>query len=331
MINAAIVGLGNWGQVLARAVQGKSDKIRVTRGITRTPAKAAGFASEIGIPVDSDYAKLLADPEIDAVLLATPHSMHVEQVVAAAAAGKHIFCEKPLALEPEGAAEAFDACEKAGVVLAVAHNRRFLPAYAELRKLLKQGHLGKVLHIESNFSGPSGYRHKTSTWRASAEESPVGGMTGKGIHLTDLMIDILGPVAKVDAKSLRQVLTVDMDDTTTMLFDFAGGGTGYLGTLTATPEDWRFHVYGSEGWAEIRYETELTTCFLKQKPRSEHFDKSLIEQSALEAFADAVTNGTPFLVKREQAIANSALLQAITRSARDGEPKTIDLGAFGGQ
>lgn len=328
MINAAIVGLGGWGQVLAKSIHGNSDKIRINRGVTRTPSKAAAFSQETGIPVDDDYTALLADPAIDAVILATPHSQHVDQILAAAAAGKHVFCEKPLALEAQGAVEAFNACEKAGVVLAVGQNRRFLPAYAKLKTHIENGDLGKILHIEGNFSGPSGYRHKTSTWRASNAESPAGGMTGKGMHLTDLMIDLLGPVAEVNAISLRQVLTAAMDDTTIMLFKFAGGETGYLGTLTATPDDWRIHVYGSQGWAEIRNETVLTTCFLEGKPEAETFDKSLAEKVALEVFSDTISGNGPFPVTRQQAIANVALLQAITQSAVENRPKAISLSSF---
>ena len=330
MIDAAIVGLGAWGKVLVRAVHGKSDKIRVVRAVTRTPSKAADFSAETGIPVDSDFAGMLADPAIDAVIIATPHSTHVELIAAAAAAGKHVICEKPVSLHPEGAAEAFDACEKAGVVLAVAQNRRFLPAYAELRRLRDEGSLGTILHIEGNFSGPSGFRHATSTWRASQEESPAGGMTGKGMHLTDLMIDLMGPVAEVDARSLRQFLTVDMDDTTTMLLAFAGGGTAYLGTLTATPDDWRLHVYGTKGWAEIRQEVDLTVSLIGGKPVTRRFDKSRIEHSAFEAFADAIEGRAPYPVKRRQAVANSGLLQAIIQSAASGKPAAIDLEKFGG-
>ena len=323
MINAAIVGLGRWGQVLVNAVHGKSEILRFVRGMTRTPSKAETFSKETGIPVDSDYSALLADPGIDAVVLATPHSQHVGQIVEAARAGKHIYCEKPLALEVTGAAEAFDACESAGVVLAVGQNRRFLPACLKLRQMAVDDTLGEILHIEANFSGPSGYRHQTSTWRASGHESPAGGMTGKGLHMTDLMIDLLGPVAEVDARSIRQVIPVDFDDTTSMLFRFRDGGTGYLGTITATPDDWRFQVYGSKGWAEVRQEKVLTTALLDGDVTTETFDNSGMERAALEAFADALTGGAAFPVTREQAVANVALLEAIVRSAASAGPEPI--------
>lgn len=318
MLDAAIVGLGRWGQVLARSIIGRSDKIRLVKGIARTPAKVSGFAAETGLAIDTDYAALLTDPTIGAVLLATPHSQHVEQIAAAAAAGKHVFVEKPLALSARSAAAAFDACEAAGVVLAVGQNRRFLPAYLALKRLIGDGTLGRVLHIEANFSGPSGYRHTKEGWRADPAESPAGGMTGKGLHMTDLMIDILGPVETITAQSSRQVLEIEFDDTTTMLLTFADGATAYLGTITATPDMWRFQVFGSKGWAEIRDEHRLTVTLLDKTARDEDFPAVDVERAELERFADAVAGGTDFPVPREDVIANISLLEAITASSSAG-------------
>src|SRR6185295_16107647 len=115
MINAAIVGLGRWGQNLVNSVHGKSDAIRFTAGATRTVERAAAYAQEKGFPLHDSYEKLLADPEIEAVVLATPHTLHARQVAAAAAAGKHVFTEKPLALTLASARAATQACAKAGV------------------------------------------------------------------------------------------------------------------------------------------------------------------------------------------------------------------------
>ena len=124
MLRTAIYGMGRWGQTLVNAVQDDSKKIRFTAGVARDPSKYSDFAKEKGFPVYADYAQVLADPEIDAVALATPHSMHAENVQQAAAAGKHVFCEKPFTLTEESARASVAACEKAGVVLAVAFNRR---------------------------------------------------------------------------------------------------------------------------------------------------------------------------------------------------------------
>lgn len=323
MIRAAVVGLGWWGQVLARAIHEKSDAIRIVRGITRTPSKVEDFAAETGLPIDSDFEAMLADPDIDAVILATPHSQHASQIAAAAAAGKHVFCEKPITLDAGEADQAFAACERAGVVLAVGQNRRFLPAVQRIRSLLDDGTLGQLLHMEGNFSGPSGYRHQPGVWRASSAESPAGGMTGKGLHLTDLMISFAGPPTEIDARSLRQHLQIEMDDTTIMLMRFRNGPTGYLGTLTATADVFRLQVFGTKGTAELRGHEHLIVTGVHEKPVETVFDKTSPEKAELEAFAAAIQSGTPYPVTREQAVANIRLLQGITRSAKAGGPVSL--------
>ncbi len=323
MLNAAIIGLGGWGQKLVRSVHGKSGKIRIARAVTRTPAKAADFARETGIPVGNDYAAVLADPGIDAVIIATPHSQHVDQIVAAAGADKHVFVEKPLALTRADVAEAFDACEHAGVVLAVGQNRRFLPGVQEIERLLRSGALGKLLHMEGNFSGPSGARHAVSNWRASGQESPWGGMTGKGLHLSDLMILFAGPIAEVHARSKRCVLTAALDDVTVTLVDFASGATATLATLTATADMFRLRAFGSGGWAELDGQDRLRVALIGEEERVTDLPKVDLERAELEAFADAVAGRAAYPVTRHEAENNIAFLEAIGRSVAAGGPVSI--------
>ncbi len=323
MLNAAIIGLGSWGQRLARSIHGKSGRIRIVRSVTRTVSKAADFSRETGIPVGDDLESVLGDPAIDALIIATPHTQHVEQTVRAAEAGKHVFVEKPIALKRAHVVEAFDACERAGVVLAVGQNRRFLPAAQEMHRLIREGTLGELLHIEGNFSGPSGYRHAMSSWRASAEESPWGGMTGRGLHMTDLMILFAGPITEVDARSKRRVLTVDFDDTTVILLGFASGATGYFATITATAELFHLRVFGSKGWAALEGQDRLRLSPIGEQQRVTDFPPADMERAELEAFADAVEGGAPFPVARAEAENNIAFLEAIGRSVDAGGPAAV--------
>ena len=320
MLDAAIVGLGRWGRILVSSVQGKSKKIRFVRGVTRRPELAEDFARDNGFAVDAEYSAALADPAVRAVVLATPHSQHVDQIKAAAAAGKHVLVEKPMALRAGPAAEAIAACEAAGIVFGVAQNRRFLPAAARLKQMVVDGTLGDILHIEGNMSGPSGRRFLSSTWRGAIGESPVGGMTGKGIHLVDLMIHLLGPIVEVDARSLQQAVSGELDDTTVMLMRFASGVTAYLGTMTATAEIWRLQVYGTRGWSEMREETTLVTRLVgAERDEVEEFGAFDLEFAELEAFADAVAGAAPFPVPNDEVLANVAVLEAVVESARTGE------------
>ena len=158
MINAAIVGLGRWGQNLVNSIHGRSDRIRIVAGATRTPAHAADYARKLGFPLYDTWQRVLADPAIDAIIVATPHTQRVEIISAAAMAGKHVFTEKPLALNRRDADACVRACTDGKVTLAVGYNWRFQPALREMQRMLTDGRLGKLLHIEGNFCGPSVYR-----------------------------------------------------------------------------------------------------------------------------------------------------------------------------
>lgn len=324
MLDAAIVGLGSWGRTLVYSVQGKSERIRFVRAVTRTPASAQGYAAAIGLPLSDDFGALLKDRSVDALVLATPHSQHVEQVKAAARAGKHVLVEKPLAVTRAEAEEAVKACRRAGVTFGVAHNRRFLPATRRLQELARDGALGRLLHVEGNMSGPSGRRHTASNWRADPSESPAGGMTGKGVHLLDLMISLFGPVKRADVRSLRQVMTGELDDTTSMLLDFESGATGYLATITATPDVWRLQAFGTKGWAEMRGTRYLAVRTMEDGQEDiESFDEFDTVRAELEAFADAVAGIAPYPIPNEEVVAGAAALEAIVESAREGRPVDV--------
>ncbi len=324
MINAAIVGLGTWGQTLVNAVQGKSDLIRFVAGATRTPSKVEGFASRHGFPVHADYQAVLDDKGVDAVVLATLHSQHSAQVIAGARAGKHVMVEKPFTLTKASAEAAVEACNEAGVVMAVAQNRRFLLATIELKRLIETGELGTILHVEGNISGPSGHYYKPDLWRVLEAESPVGNMGAMGVHMLDEMINLLGPIADVYVRSLRRAIKVEMDDTSSALFTFVGGYTGYLATMATTARIWRLFVWGSKAMAEMRGQNDLF-IYRIEDPRAqaepEHigFPPTDIELAELEGFAEAITGKAPYAVPTEEAIHGAAVLEAMTRACETGE------------
>ena len=336
MIRAAIVGMGTWGQNLVASVQGKSDLIHFVAGATRTPAKAMEFAKRHGIEMCESYDRILASSAIDAVVLATPHSLHSEQIIAAAKAGKHVFTEKPLGLNKDISITAVRACAEHKVTLAVGYNWRFQPALQEIKRMLKDGRLGKLLHIEGNFCGPSAYRFGRDHWRQDRDEVPAGGMTGRGVHVVDAMLYLAGGIESVTAQSVRLAQNFGVDDTTSMLFRFKGGATGYLGTVIATAETWRMQIFGSRGWAEVGDVEHLTTwqmrvCNLdpesplvKQQPQLMTFAQTSTERAELEHFAKAAMAGQLLAVVDGDEVHNVAVLEAIVRSVQDGTRVRLD-------
>src|SRR5216684_626546 len=144
MINASIVGLGRWGRNLVEASL-NHERFKIIRAVETEIDSARDFCTAHHLELFDNLDAVLADSNVDAVLLATPHSLHPAQVMACAAARKHVFCEKPLALHQADAARMFEASRKAGVTLAVGHNRRFWPAMTALRNVVASGKLGTML------------------------------------------------------------------------------------------------------------------------------------------------------------------------------------------
>jgi predicted dehydrogenase len=324
MLKAAVYGLGRWGNRLVESVQA-SEKIRIVKAISREPGKHKEFSQKTGIKVVSSYGRVLKDPEIDAVVLPTPHSLHMKQIIQAAKAGKHVFVEKPITLTRKSAEKAIEATRAAGVTLGIGLNRRYQPSFLEMMSRIRAGQIGDVLHIEAAHSGATGFSLTPDSWRSTRAEAPGGGMTARGIHTLDSMIQIGGLVASVYAFSDNRKLPagVDMDDTTSMLLKFANGVTGYLSTLFTTAELYRVHVFGSKGWLELRGDTDLTFRGLQGAPEKITLPAVDKEKAELEAFADAVSAKQLFLVPPEEAVNGIAVLEAIEPSAKKGKPIKI--------
>jgi predicted dehydrogenase len=318
MINAAIVGLGRWGQGLVDSVS-DSDRIKFTAGVTRTVSKAEEFCSARGIALSGDYDAMLADSSVDAVVLATPHTQHFDQIVAAAKAGKHVFCEKPFTLTRASAQQAVDAVTGAGKVVGLGHNRRWMPNMIEAKRMIDEGELGTLLHVETNFSANLAPMAR-GAWRNSRDESPAGGMTSLGIHAVDALINLCGPMVQIDARSKR--LSGDdfaFDDTTCALLDFANGMTGYLGTMAAGGRLWFLRVFGSKGWVELRGTEQLVKCDDTGKETMLETPSGNSLGAELEAFAEAADGGAPFAITPDQIVHGVAVLEGIIKSAESGE------------
>jgi len=332
MIKAAIVGLGWWGKTLVEALEG-SDVINVTAGTTRTVSdEVKEFATKHGFELKADFNALLDDPDIDAVILATPHTKNVEQIIAAAAKGKHVFCEKPFSLHKTGAERAIEAVNKAGITLGLGFNRRFHPTMVDLKDRITSGALGTILHFECTMTFPNALALKPSAWRAQKEEAPCGGLTPLGVHMVDAAIDLFGDVDSVFCNSIKRAVEIDNDDTTSILFQMKDGMSGYLSTLTATKGLFRLQVYGSKGWVRIDGMTHIAgasseerrtklfgTCeFSPIKGEGEVWEAEAIDlpRASLEAFAKAVQGGSAYPVTLDQMVHGVAVTEAIINSSR---------------
>jgi len=323
MINAAVFGLGRWGQALVTAVQGKSSRIRFVRGVVRDPARASEFAARHGLTLSTALADATADPGVDAVFLATPHSLHVEQVIAVAKAGKPVWCEKPLALAAAAAARAVAACRDAGVPLGCGYNRRCFASMRELKRVVDGGTLGDILHVEGHFSNEYSTRVVPYGWRDDPAESPALGMTGCGLHVLDALVNLAGPIRQVHAKSCVRKPPPDPRDAVAVLVEFASGATGVMATVRATVPFWRVHVFGTTGFAEAREESRLRVGYIGEPAQEQTFESVDSLRALEEAFADAVEGRAPFPVSPRQLIDVTAAFEAVIESLDTGAPVKV--------
>jgi predicted dehydrogenase len=331
-VPAAIIGLGWWGRKIAELVQTRSDRLRFIRAVEPNVAAVSDIADKLGVQLLASYDAVLADPAVEAVVLATPHNLHESQIERAAAAGKHIFCEKPLALTKEGAEKAVRLCAARKLVLGTGHERRYEPPIADLIDQAVQGRLGRLLQIEANFSHDRFLSLDPSNWRLSPEQAPAAGMTATGIHLTDLAVKLMGKAADVRVVCESLASTMPQGDTLSAHIRFATGGSAYVSATLATPFFARFAVFGTHGWIDIRDKAhvEKPEGWIVTSARTgtdiEVCDVAPAEPvlDNLNAFAAAVRGEAAYPITGQDMINNIALLEAITRSAKTGAVVTVE-------
>lgn len=330
-VKIALVGMGWWGQKMLAVLQAAPDDIRVVRAVEPNIDTVRDLCAARGVALSADYADALNDPEVEAVVLATPHSMHTAQIAAAVAAGKHVFCEKPLALTKAEAERSVELCRAAGLVLGMGHERRFEPPVAEMLAMADAGTLGRIHQIEANFSHDKFLSLPRDNWRLKADQAPAGGMTATGIHLLDLSVRLLGAAESV--LCICQQLSSDLPqgDTVAAFVKFNGGGTSYVSASLANPFMSRFTVYGAKGWIDIRDKAHVeapdgwivTSAMAGGPIITREIGKAEPVKDNLVAFARAVRGGAAYPVTSEHLVNNIALLEAVFRSASSGRIETV--------
>ncbi len=318
MINTAIVGLGWWGKNLVKAARDFGAPLNFTRAVSLEPDTVRDFAAEHRLALGTSLEEVLADRDVQAVVLATPHSKHRAQVEAAARAGKHIYCEKPFALAKADAAAMLEAVKRAGVVIAVGHHFRLMPSMRVLAEVKASGALGTIMHAEGNYSHDWLADYPVDGWRMAAAESRAGGMTGMGIHVLDSFRDLVGPMKRVAALSKARVLQVPAGDTTAALVEFENGATGTLATTLKTPFVWRIALYGENCWAESVSETRAIVRHAGKEP--EVIDKPADNHLGrnLDYFAKAAMGQGAFPISPDGILQTAAALEAVFKSADAG-------------
>jgi predicted dehydrogenase len=330
-LKVAMIGLGWWGKKMTTVLQNAHDDIEIVCA-AEPAATGREFAESKGFKHYHSEIEALRHPGVEAVILATPHSLHAEQIDRAVAARKHIFCEKPLALTRKEAEAAVKACAKNKLVLGTGHEKRWEPPVAHLLAMARAGQLGRIQQVEGNFSHDKFTALDMSNWRLNESEAPVGGMTATGIHLTDLATALLGKARDLRVSCERLSSKIPQGDTMSVHIRFCGGGTAYVSASLAMPFVSRVAVYGSRGWIDIRDKAHVEApagwvvtsavadgpITVAEVPPSEPVKDNLV------TFARAVRGEAFYPITGEDLVNNITILEATIKSAaRDGAVVTL--------
>jgi len=321
-VRLASVGLGWWGGKLADATTEAGAEIVMC--FARTPAAREQFAEKYNCRAAGTLDELLSNPEVEGLLVATPHSTHATVVEEAAAAGKHVFVEKPLTLTVAEGKRAVGAAEEAGVVLQVGHNRRRQPAIRRLKSMVDDRQLGLLHHAEANLSYPKGLNPRTG-WRGDPVESPAGGMAGLGVHLIDNLMYLLGRVRRLAAFSKQIVKVSKLDDATTIMLEFESGPLGFIGTSMVIPDIASTALFGTEmaAWSE----GDGTRFYIQKSGDQERAEQSIETKDTLrdelEEFARCIRGGGRPETGGAEGLEVIVVLEAMLESVREG--RVVDL------
>ena len=288
---------------------------------SRTETDRKAFAARHGCRASQSWEAMLGDPEVQGVILTTPHTVHATQIAQAAEAGRHVLVEKPFTLGVDDGREAIAAAQSAGTVLMVGHQRRRQSANRRIKEMIDSGELGIPLLASSTFNVSKGY---PPTWRADLEQTPLGGMTGLGVHMVDTFHYMLGPIATVSAFSRGVIPDQPLHHATGLLFDFESGAVGTLLTSHFAPAANRLSIQGTKAAAYnvadgaqllLQRLDETSPTPVEITPNDE-----LVDQ--ITEFAGAIRGTTQVTTGGEVGLAVVAVMEAAVASARQGGAPT---------
>ena len=311
--------MGWWSDVLADAIK-RSGKLTIAACYSRSPDKRDKFAAKYGCRAAASYEEILSDRKIDAIVNTTPNNVHLETTRAAAAAGKHVFLDKPIANTVADGRAITEACRKAKVVLALGYQRRRESHFRFVKKQIDEGAFGKLVNAEANISRDRLGKVDLSSWRYTAEGMPGGVMLQIGIHYTDVLEYLMGPVKAVSGQFVRLVLPGDNPDVASLVLEHENGALSTLNASYASASEYYLvNVYGKE--ASAYYDMHHGLRWLRRG--SEKVDKVISEKTdpivdELEEFARAVRGETEPEMDGERSTRSLAVILAGVRSAKEG-------------
>jgi predicted dehydrogenase len=331
MARIAVVGVGYIGQQHARAIDAHPEaELALLVGTPRSAPTLARLAGETGAATTTDYAAALSDPSINIVYLCTPNRLHADQAEAALAAGKHVFCEKPLCTTIEDCRRLIAAAERSGRQLMVGHTGRFQPIHVALKQMVDDGLLGEPCFCEAEYvhdlapfmAGPG---HE---WWRHPNEGPFA-IIGGGCHPVDLLRWIAGEIVEVTGYGAQRGLEgVEWDDTVVASLRFRSGALGrcLVSVGAKTPYGFNFAVYGSKGSVK---NADLSLASVPGPEGWMRMPVAVIREQhccaeELDHFLQCLRTGAPPLIDVRDGAQTVAVCLAIAEACRSGRSERVD-------
>ena len=326
-----IIGMGDIADRVTAPAMADAKSNRLVAVMRRDLDRAKELADKHG--ASRAYAtveEVLGDDEVDAVYVATPVHAHAEQTIQAAEHGKHVLCEKPMAMNVEEAEQMVEACEANGVKLMVCYYQRFNRRHQKIKELLTAGEIGQVTAARVTFSGFA--PDNPESWRQKPELSGGGNLMDCGSHCVDLLRYLVGEVTRVSALVSTIAFDYAVDDTATMLLEMDGGAHAVVSSHWSTliPDQQESSVLALYGTRGTIVSTPLRDKFsrgsLKLLTGTEqteyHFEESTHAQ-LLDAFAASIERDEPVPITGQDGVAVSRVIAAAYQSSREGKAITI--------
>ncbi len=329
-VKVGIVGLGRWAKVLTRAAA-KSEKIKIVAAYSRSEEKRLIFEQDMGIPAVLDMKTLLANREIEGVILTVPNEQHLPVAAEVAKARKHVYTEKPIASTLEEGLEIAALERKYGITVTVGHSARLMAGIRKIREAIDRGELGRVAFLEANFSNERALELTPKTWRWYKHRAPGGPLSQLAIHQFDVLHYLGGEI--LEASSIASKLSpvgAEVDDQSMTLLKFADGKVGYVGSCWTSPGVFAVRVFASKGLMhyEIDFETwdtpdqlhKKSTLYIQRgkdgyaKREELKVPESDMFRAELEMFAESCRTGKPGELSADNGNFAVAIVYAALRS-----------------
>jgi predicted dehydrogenase len=333
-VKLGIVGLGRWARVLTRAAA-QSDKLQIVSGYSRTEEKRNAFAKETGVAAAADMRSMLADPEIEGVILTVPNEQHLPVAEEVAKAGKHVYTEKPIASTLEEGLEIAALEQRHGVTVTVGHSARLMAGVRRIREAIDAGELGRVAFMEANFSNERALELTPQTWRWYKDRAPGGPLSQLAIHMFDIVHYLGDEIVEVSSMASKlSPVGAEVDDQSMTLLKFADDKIGYVGSCWTSPGVFAVRVFGSKGLMhyEIDFgvwdtpaEIHKSSTLYIQRGKDGYGKREVLRdresdmfRAELEMFADSCRSGKSNELSADNGNAAVAVVYAALRSIEKG-------------